>query len=86
MRNNQYNNFYDNQYNESIILKSLKLWLYASIILTIGYLLCTILLDNTFSIDTMSDSQRQYIRSITPAYPPPLVNFMDPVDVFKMKP
>ena len=49
--------------------------------MTIIYIFCY----TTYDLDFDVPSDLYTLRSETPAYPPPLVNFMDPPNVFDMK-
>lgn len=55
-----------------------KIWIIFLIIITFAYIF-TYTISNTY-IDIPSDLHT--LRSETPAYPPPLANFMDPPNVF----
>lgn len=60
---------------ETFKSKCLKLWVLAFIIITCIYGCCIMFYG--FSFDTFSNENKNYLRTITPAYPPPLFNFMD---------
>lgn len=64
-------------------MKYVKIWLYSIIILSIFVLLVQFIYRNDItnynyeSINFLTDSE--FLKSITPEYPPPLFNFNDPV-------
>lgn len=76
--------------DDSMHTKLIKIWAYVVIFSTIIYLLYNMICESDFvngvDFETFSDikSKREYLKSITPHYPPPLTNFMEPADVFKL--
>lgn len=66
-------NYNDNNHK----FKIFKLWLGIVIILTLFYVMLSYLGFDDFSISQYDTNKYAYLRSITPAYPPPMVNFMN---------
>ncbi|ATZ80448.1 hypothetical protein BMW23_0394 [Bodo saltans virus] len=66
------------------INKYFLIWGYAIIAITVVYifLLCFIKNNNTDSYE-VTQMGKQYLKSITPAYPPPMFNYMDSADVLR---
>jgi len=61
-----------------------KIWGFAVFIITIIYfILLNIIKNDNIYTDNTNEINRMYIKSITPAYPPPLVNFNDGTNIFK---
>lgn len=63
-----------------------KMWLFVIGIITLLYVFVTIFTSDTIFIDNNMQRyyQQQYVRNTaTPAYPPPLVNFIDPPNVYR---
>lgn len=76
---NRYSHNRHDRYNRNYWL--VKIWLTFLIIITFIYIFSYALYDLDFDIP----SDLRTLRSETPAYPPPLVNFMDPPNVFDSK-
>ena len=57
----------------------IKLWTFVIIIITIVYIFIYLFWTDDYPYDP------RFIRSMTPAYPPPLINFMDPPNVFSKR-
>jgi len=56
----------------------LKLWLFGLLLMTVVYILyCSFCPDEFMTISIPKYGYRNVVRSITPAFPPPLTNFMD---------
>jgi hypothetical protein len=76
--------------NDSMHSKLIKIWAYIIVFITVIYLLYSMTFESDFlngvDFETFNDikSKREYLKSITPNYPPPLTNFMEPADVFKL--
>jgi hypothetical protein len=70
--------------NNIFIIKSIKLWALIVFILTLFYIGYTFFFESCINIDPYDQNKLEYLRNITPAYPPPLVNFMDPPNVFNI--
>lgn len=68
-------NYKDNNISQKI--KIFKLWLGIVIIITMFYAILSYLGFDDFSISSHDTNKYAYLRSITPAYPPPMVNFMN---------
>ena len=73
-----------NDYN-IIKYKSIKLWMICVGILTLLYCIYYYSNYESFSVAYFDKSRQDYLRSHTPAHPPPLGNFMDPPDIFSEK-
>lgn len=78
------------RYIEPLWYRYLKIWLIVIVVLVIifslfYFLTCgsydnydMVVYDSTNqNIDFFNSNRREYLKSITPAHPPPLVNFMD---------
>jgi hypothetical protein len=71
---NIYKNYKYDKYDNIILL---KYWIIGFIIITLLYFLsCYCCGDETIYIKRFSPIHKQILRDITPAYPPPLVNFL----------
>lgn len=56
----------------------IKIWLFTVMIMTLLYILyCSCYSEPFMTISIPKYGYRNVVRSITPAYPPPLTNFMD---------
>lgn len=65
------------EYKRQNTLKYIKYWLFAVVIISIIALLLQFIINNSEDVQLISQTDRAQLRSITPAYPPPLVNFMN---------
>lgn len=66
------------------IEKYIKIWASAIITITIIYLLLLFLINvNNVQSFEMNNINKTYLKSITPAYPPPMFNFNDSTNVLK---
>lgn len=69
-----YNRVKYDKYDNLILL---KYWIIGFIIITLLYFLsCYCCGDETIYIKRFSPIHKQVLRELTPAYPPPLVNFL----------
>jgi hypothetical protein len=57
--------------------KYFKLWAISIVIITIGYILCYVIINDNMTINELTPEIRLALKSITPSYPPPLIHFMD---------
>jgi hypothetical protein len=66
------------------INKYFLMWGYAIIAITVIYLLLLFCVNdsNTDSYE-ITNTGKQYLKSITPAYPPPMFNYMDSSNVLR---
>ena len=63
----------------------IKLWCASVFIITcIYFLILNILKSNSINSSHLNEMNRLYLKSITPAYPPPLFNFGDSPNVLKI--
>jgi len=69
------NSYKDNNVNSK--LKIFKLWLGIVIIITMFYITISYLWYDDLSLSNYDMNKYAYLRSFTPAYPPPLVNFIN---------
>jgi Na+-driven multidrug efflux pump len=66
------------------INKYIKIWLCAFAAVTIIYLLLLFLIkNNNTESSEMNEIGKTYLKSVTPAYPPPMFNFTDSSNVLK---
>jgi Na+-driven multidrug efflux pump len=62
----------------------IKIWLCAFTAITIIYLLLLFLIkNNNTESSEITEIGRTYLKSVTPAYPPPMFNFTDSTNVLK---
>lgn len=81
METNYKNYLYDNQdrykYDAFDKYMLLKYWIIGFAVITLLYFLtCFACDDETIYVRRFSPFHRRLLRELTPAYPPPLVNFM----------
>lgn len=65
-----------------LLINCIKLWVILIVILTFLYITFLCICSSSININSFDQNKLEYLRSITPAYPPPLVSFMDPPNVF----
>jgi hypothetical protein len=64
--------------------KYIKIWLICFLIITVVYFLCLFIMkDHNLSTYELNNINRTYLKSVTPAYPPPLFNFGDSPQVLQ---
>lgn len=63
--------------SDQISHKYFKLWIISIIIITIGYILCYVIINDNMTIDELTPETRFILNTMTPSYPPPLIHFMD---------
>lgn len=63
----------------------IKLLLICIVLLTIIYICYCYFTYDDYKISFYDGNKLNYLRSVTPAHPPPLANFMDPPSVFNSK-
>ena len=63
----------------------IKYGTFAVFVITLIYIICIYYEYGFFTPSFFDNNKKEYLRSITHAYPPPLVNFMDPPNVFNQK-
>jgi hypothetical protein len=62
--------------------KYIKYWISGLLIISLIYMVYIYYEYGFFTPSFCDDKKKEYLRSITHAYPPPLVNFMDPPNIF----
>ena len=67
------NNYKD---NNKLKFKALKIWVGLIVIITMIYVMISFLGYDYYEQSDFDIRGRKYLRTITPAYPPPLVNFI----------
>lgn len=77
--------FLQANYNERVKYKVLKIWLIIVIVVTIVYCLYWYLNYDIYPVSYYNIERQNFLRSNTSAHPPPLINFLDPPDVFGNK-
>lgn len=63
----------------------IKIWIIAIILISLIYIAYVYFGYGGFDISYFDSQKREYLQSITPAHPPPLVHFMDPPNLFSQK-
>lgn len=69
------NNYFSNKKSENKY-KYIKIWIIVIVIITMIFLLYDKYFDN-YNMPLYDIDKLNYLRTQTPAYPPPLVNFID---------
>ena len=83
---NEYQKYNRNYYYQQPAKYSyIKLWVLGIILLTIVYFIYYYCIYDSYTLSFYDGNKLNYLRSMTPAHPPPLVNFMDPPSVFNTK-
>jgi hypothetical protein len=72
----------ENNYNNYVWYEIFKKWLFFVLIATFLYILILIIFyDDTdyngLNVDVFTNQRNDYLKAMTPAFPPPMVNFMD---------
>lgn len=70
---------------EPVKYKFLKMWIIAIIAITLIYFIYWYMNYEMHPVAYYNINRQNYLRTTTPAYPPPLVNFMDVPDVWNDK-
>ncbi len=60
----------------------IKYWVLGIFIISLMYLIYIYYEYGFFIPSFCDDEKKEYLRSLTPAHPPPLVNFMDPPNIW----
>lgn len=67
-----------------LLYESFKIWCGLILILTLFYILYNYLRDD-YIMEILRDHKVKCLKTITPKYPPPLLNFVDPSDYVSVK-
>lgn len=70
--------------NQILVYNSLKIWCGLILLLTMFYLLYNYLRDD-YIMEILRDNKIECLKTITPKYPPPLLNFIEPQNVLNVK-
>jgi hypothetical protein len=70
--------------NKTLIYNSLKIWCGLIIFVTILYFLYNYFRDD-YIMEILRDHKVECLKTITPNYPPPLLNFIEPQNVLNVK-
>jgi hypothetical protein len=73
------------QYIDAIGYKYAKYWAFSITIITIFFLIIKYVIGHSDMAEMPSLEDIKKIRELTPAYPPPLTNFMDSSNPFTTK-
>ena len=63
-------------HDKSLIYYYVKIWGLGILIITLLYLICVYYEYGFFVPSFCDENKKKFLKTITPAYPPPLVNFM----------
>lgn len=74
----------DKKEKQVLIYNSLKLWCGLILLVTLLYLLYNYLRDD-YIMEILRDHKVECLKTITPNYPPPLLNFVEPQNVISVK-
>lgn len=74
----------DKKEKQVLIYNSLKIWCGLIILVTLLYFLYNYLRDD-YIMEILRDHKVECLKTITPKYPPPLLNFVEPQNVISVK-
>lgn len=74
----------DKKEKQVLVYNSLKLWCGLILLVTVLYFLYNYLRDD-YIMEILRDHKVECLKTITPNYPPPLLNFVEPQNVISVK-
>lgn len=74
----------ENKEKRKLVYNSLKIWCGLIIFVTLLYFLYNYLRDD-YIMEILRDHKVECLKTITPNYPPPLLNFVEPRNVISVK-
>jgi zona occludens toxin (predicted ATPase) len=68
-----------NDESNKLLYNSLKIWIFLVIVFTILYFVYLYMRDD-YIMEILRDHKVECLQTLTPQYPPPLLNFVDSID------